>query len=156
GEAFQVLEDGVDAVLAEERHGVLGVLVEIGVEDALIHEVGFLPDVEEHPPEVVQLENGKAIRQPRDSVLYFFAVLTDHLLPAGFDLCDDGEPVTGRSLREDWAVPPLLQLEKPFLWDRHCGGFGPVAWLRCGWLRWGRLCCGCHVACLVADGGLTG
>jgi hypothetical protein len=70
-EALQVLEDRVDAVLREERHGVLGVLVEVGVEDALIHEVGVLADVEEHPAEVVQLENSKAIRKARDSVSIF-------------------------------------------------------------------------------------
>src|SRR6187200_2941759 len=55
-EAFQVLEDGVDPILGEERNSVLGVLVEIRIEDALIHEVGVLAYVEEHPPEVMQLE----------------------------------------------------------------------------------------------------
>ena len=30
-----------DAGLDEQRHGILGVFVEVGVEDALIHEVGF-------------------------------------------------------------------------------------------------------------------
>ena len=44
GKAFKVFEDRVDAVLREERNGVLGVLVEVGIEDALIHEVGFRTD----------------------------------------------------------------------------------------------------------------
>ena len=40
GKPFQVLEDGIDAVLREQRDRILGVLVEVGVEDALVHEVG--------------------------------------------------------------------------------------------------------------------
>src|SRR4051794_39030944 len=49
-EAFQVLEDGVDAILGEERNSVLGVLVEIGIEDALLLEEGAPPVWEGHPP----------------------------------------------------------------------------------------------------------
>src|SRR5881628_1845986 len=37
-EAHQVLENGVDARLLEQFDGVLGILVEVGVEDALVHE----------------------------------------------------------------------------------------------------------------------
>src|SRR5215218_9003521 len=54
-ETFQVLEDGVHAEAREERHGVLRVLVEVRVENALIHEVGHAVDGEEKPPQIVQL-----------------------------------------------------------------------------------------------------
>ena len=69
-------------VLREERDRVLGVLVEIGVEDALIHEVGVPADVEEHPAQVVQLEYREGIGQPRDGILDVLAVLADGLLRA--------------------------------------------------------------------------
>src|SRR4051812_23100349 len=38
--SLKVLKDRLDAQRAKQGDGVLGVLVEIGVEDALIHEVG--------------------------------------------------------------------------------------------------------------------
>ena len=38
GEAFEVFEDGIKAGGTEESHGILGIFVEVGVEDALIHE----------------------------------------------------------------------------------------------------------------------
>src|SRR4051794_20740254 len=44
--AFQVLEYGRDATLGEQRHCVVGIFVELGIEDALVHEVGILADVE--------------------------------------------------------------------------------------------------------------
>ena len=40
--------------LPEEHDRVLGVLVEVGVEDPLVHEPGVV--VEEHPAQVVELE----------------------------------------------------------------------------------------------------
>src|SRR5262245_9863704 len=51
-EAFEVLEHRIDPCLTEERNRVLGVLVEVGVEDALVHESRVV--VEKHPPQVVQ------------------------------------------------------------------------------------------------------
>src|SRR3954467_3860525 len=47
GEAFEVLEDRVHAVLREERHGILRVFVEVRVEDSLVHEVPVALDLEE-------------------------------------------------------------------------------------------------------------
>src|SRR5205809_1776216 len=61
GEAIQIFKDGVDAVFRKKSHCVLGVLVEVRVEDALVHEVGFPLDVEEHPAQVVQLEYGQTV-----------------------------------------------------------------------------------------------
>ena len=51
--------------LREESHGILGVFVEVGVEDALIHEVGFPLDVEKHPAQVVELEHSETVRLAR-------------------------------------------------------------------------------------------
>ena len=59
-EAFEVLEDGVDAGLAEQHDRVLGVLVEVGIEDPLVHEARVV--IEEHPAQVVQLERREDIR----------------------------------------------------------------------------------------------
>ena len=67
--ALELLEDRVDARLGEESDGVLGVLVEVGVEDALVHEVRVAADVEEHPPEVVELERREHVRIALDSLL---------------------------------------------------------------------------------------
>ena len=63
--------------LREQRHRILGVLVEVGVEDALIHEVRVAPDVEEHPAQVMQLEHGEAIGEPGDRVLDLLPVLAN-------------------------------------------------------------------------------
>src|SRR3954469_25337665 len=126
GEALQVLEHRIDVVLGEERDRILGVLVEIGVEDALIHEVGLMADIEEHPPEVMQLEHSEAIRQALDGVLDLVAVLTDGLLRTRFDLGDDGKSVVGGGLGINRAVPSLLQLEESFPGNRHRCGLGPV------------------------------
>src|SRR3954470_14045478 len=39
GKALEVFKNGADAELCEQSHCVLGVLIEVGVEDTLIHEV---------------------------------------------------------------------------------------------------------------------
>ena len=41
--ALKIFEDGVDAGCRKERDGILGVFVEVGVEDALVHESRFRP-----------------------------------------------------------------------------------------------------------------
>ncbi len=43
GEALEILEDRADARPRKDGDRVLGVLVEIGVEDPLVHEVGVRP-----------------------------------------------------------------------------------------------------------------
>src|SRR5688572_6098852 len=88
GKPFQVLEHRIDPVLAEQGHRILGVLVEIGVEDPLVHEVRVGPDVEEHPAQVMQLEHGEAIGEPGDRVLDLLPVLSNGGLCPGFDLRD--------------------------------------------------------------------
>ena len=47
-----------EAGLGEDGDGIFGVFIEVGVEDALIHEVGLAFYVEQHPTQIVQLEHG--------------------------------------------------------------------------------------------------
>src|SRR5262249_45383593 len=61
-EPLELLEDRVDAGAGEEGDGVLGVLVEVRVEDALVHEIRVRTDVEEDPPQVVELERRQHAR----------------------------------------------------------------------------------------------
>lgn len=49
GKTLEVLEDSIDAGCREESYSILGVFVEVRVEDALILEVGFSIDFEELP-----------------------------------------------------------------------------------------------------------
>src|SRR3954462_10211761 len=65
-EAFKLFKDGVDAGRLEETDGIFGVLVEVGVENALLD----LP-----------------------------AVVADLCFRSGFDLGNEGEPVTRRCPR---------------------------------------------------------
>src|SRR5262245_50019597 len=125
-EAFEVLEHGVDAVFREQCHRVFGVLVEVGVEDALIHEEGVGADVEENPAQVMQLEDGETIRQSGDRVFDLLPVFSNRGLSPGFDLRDDREAITRGRFREDRTVSPLLEFEEPVFRDRHGGGVLPV------------------------------
>src|SRR5262249_2006589 len=54
--SFQVCENRGDASLVENRECVLDVFIEIGVKDALIHEVQPRTNVEQDPAEVMKLE----------------------------------------------------------------------------------------------------
>src|SRR3954471_21631412 len=62
GKTLKVFKNGADAELCEQRHCILGVLIEVGVEDTLIHEVGFTLDRKQNPPQVVELEHGQTVR----------------------------------------------------------------------------------------------
>src|SRR5262249_49650434 len=92
----------------EEGYCVLGVLVEIGVEDPLIHEPRVV--VEEHPAQVMELERrehiGVSLQRFRQSV----PVTADCVCPPRLDLRDDCEPVTRRRLGKDRAVFPLFEV----------------------------------------------
>src|SRR6478609_7248442 len=46
-ESFEILEDCRNARGGEQRNSVLGVFVEVGVENALVHEIGFPFDGEQ-------------------------------------------------------------------------------------------------------------
>src|SRR5215813_3788043 len=105
---FEVLENRVDAGLREESYRVLGVFVEIGVEDSLIHEPRVV--VEEYPAQVVELERrehvGVSLQRFRQSV----PVTADCICPPRLDPRDDREPVTRGRLGKDRAVFPLFEL----------------------------------------------
>src|SRR3954447_22897473 len=127
-EPFKVLKDRPEAGPREDAYGVFGVLVEVGVEDALVHEVGVLADVEEHPAQVVELQHGEEVRRLGHPLLDPLGVRIEILLGAGLDPGKDAEAVAGRSLGVDRAVASLLYLireESPF-GDRQGSGFRPV------------------------------
>src|ERR1700722_8212632 len=53
-ESLEIFEDSRNARGGEQRDSVLGVFVEVGVENALVHEVGFPIDGKHQPAQVVQ------------------------------------------------------------------------------------------------------
>src|SRR5688572_21840133 len=109
-ESFEILEDRDQARRAKEGYCVLGVLVEVGVEDTDVLEIGVALDLEEIPAQVVQLERRERIRLFRDGLLDVLRVRVAVLLLARNDLCDDRKAVAGRALRKDWSVAALLDL----------------------------------------------
>src|SRR5438094_2639658 len=133
GKPFQVHEDGGDAGLREEGYSVLGVLVEIGIEDALIHEVRIAVDVEEHPAEVVELQHFEAVRIARYRCFNALAIVADGLLAARLHLRNDRETIARGRPGEDRAIPStlLFVLEVSLLRDRHRRGFHPVVFPGC-------------------------
>ena len=92
------------------ERGVFAIFVEIGVEDALIHQVLLSFDGEDHPPQVVRLEYPEHGRIIRDRSLHDLGVFVQVLFPSRFDLCDDGEAVTRRCLRIDRPYLPCSTL----------------------------------------------
>ena len=111
GKPFELLEDGIDTSRLEQLNRVLGVLVEIGIENTLVHEVFLLTDVEEHPPEVMKLQRCEGVRARGDGVLDALPVGADVGLRARLDLRDDREAVTGWRSRVCRAIPALLEGE---------------------------------------------
>src|SRR3954453_3161620 len=120
----------MDPCLPEQGDCVLRIAVEVGVEYALIHEVGLVPDREQHPSQVVELQRGEDVRVRRNGSLDRLAVRANVLLGPRLDLGDDREAVICRSLWEDRTVAPLLEMEVTLLRNRHCGGLRPIAGLR--------------------------
>src|SRR6202020_189598 len=53
-ESLKIFEDSRNARGGEQRDSVLGVFVEVGVENTLVHEVGFPIDGKQQPAEVMQ------------------------------------------------------------------------------------------------------
>ena len=72
GKPSRFSKDRVHAVLGEESDGIVRVLVEIRVENALIHEVFIIADVEKNPFQVVQLQWSQ--EQRIDSAIAFSIV----------------------------------------------------------------------------------
>ena len=54
-ETLEILEHCPQAGGGEHFHRVLGIFIEVGVENALIHEIGFPFDGKQHPAQVMQL-----------------------------------------------------------------------------------------------------
>src|SRR6266513_1795680 len=88
GKAFKVFENCVHSDLFEQGYCVLGVLVEICIEDSLVHKVSVLSDVEENPSKVVQLESCKRIRHVLDRFLDGPAIGADSFLSSPLDFRD--------------------------------------------------------------------
>src|SRR3954452_6208278 len=125
-EPFKLLEDGVDARRLEQLDGILGVLVEIRIEDALIYEVRIGADLEQYPPEVMQLEWRERMRMRLDGLLDPRAVGADFILGARLDLGADREAMTGRRSRIRRAVPSLQRGEVALLRNRQSLWVAPV------------------------------
>src|SRR5262249_53042240 len=125
-EPFEIGEHGRDPGLAEQLDGVLGVLVEVGVEDALVLEMQARADVEQLPPEVVQTKGRQYVWAARDRFLDLFAVRPDGLLTPLLDFGDDRKPMAGRSPRIDRSVPTTFEFEIPLFRDGHRRGFCPI------------------------------
>src|SRR5204863_1907473 len=125
-ESFELLEDRVDARCREQLDRVLGVLVEIRIENALIHEVLVGADVEQYPPEVMQLEWGERMRTGLDGLLDPRPVGTDFILGARLDLGDDREAMTRRRSWIRRAVASLLKGKVALLRNRQSLWFAPV------------------------------
>ena len=100
---------GIDTSRLEQLNRVLGVLVEIGIENALVHEVLVLTDVKEHPAQVMELQRCERVRARGDGVLDALPVGADLGLRARLDLRDDREAVTGGRSRVGRPVPALLE-----------------------------------------------
>lgn len=60
-EALKVFKNGPHASGAEKRHGILRVLVEVCIEDALIHEVGLAVNRKQYPPQIMQFQRRENI-----------------------------------------------------------------------------------------------
>src|SRR5207249_10131612 len=131
GEALEIDEDGGDAGLREKGDGVFGVLVEVRIEDALIHEVRVALDFEEDPAQVVELEHLEAVWIPRDGRLDALTVVADRLLAARLHLRDDREAMARGGTRIEWTVSSLFKLKVSLLRNRRRRGSRPVALLSC-------------------------
>src|SRR4029077_967251 len=106
---------------AEERYRILGVLVEVRVEDALVHEVRIALDREQYPAQVMQLQHGQGVRLAGDGCFDLPRVFIEDLFAPWNDLREDRKAVARRGPGVDRAVSSLLHLigEDPPLRDRH-------------------------------------
>src|SRR5271170_1941008 len=49
GESLKVFKHRIDSGRLEESHSVFGIFVEVGIKNALVHEIGLLVDIKENP-----------------------------------------------------------------------------------------------------------
>src|SRR5271170_2088970 len=104
GETLKVLENCVHSDFFKQGYRILGVLVEICIEDSLIHEVRVHSNIEENPSQVVELECRKCIGHVRNRSLDGLAVGADLFFSSRLDLRDYGESMARRSSWIDRAV----------------------------------------------------
>src|SRR5262249_11362105 len=109
------LKGRLDAGLAEYDGSIFVVLVEVGVENALIHHVFLTIDLKDRPSQVMRLKHLEEVRVLCDSFLDNFGVVVEVLFHTRNDFRDDAETVTGWSLRVDGTIFALRQL-------RHVAG----------------------------------
>ena len=118
-EALQILEHRIDAVLMKQGDGIFGIFIEIGVEDALVHEIGFVLDIEQDPTQTMKLKRRECVRIILDYLFENLSICPYRICRARFDFSDDGEAVIRRRARVNCAVSSLLKFEIAFLWNRH-------------------------------------
>src|SRR3954471_2479899 len=97
GKPFEVLEHCVHSDLFKQGYCVLRVLVEVCIENSLVHEVRVLSNIEENPSQVVELKRGKCIGHFRNRSLDGLAVGADRFFSSRLDLRNYGESIAGRS-----------------------------------------------------------
>src|SRR5262249_25199607 len=124
GETFEIFEYRVDARGVEDGYRILAVLVEVRVEDALVHEVRVTLDREEQPAQVVELQGREGVWLVGYGLLDLARVLVEVVLAARNDLREYREPVVRGSFRVYRAVSALFDFvrEETALGDRHRGG----------------------------------
>src|SRR5262249_28010772 len=105
---FEVFENRVDAGLCEESYRVLGIFVEIGVEDSLVQEPRVV--VDEHPAQVVDLEGREHVGVNLQLLRQSVPVTADCLCSPWLDLRNDREPITRRRLGKDRTIFPFFEL----------------------------------------------
>src|SRR5678816_3162077 len=95
-ESFEVFEHCSYTCSAEKGDGIFCVLIEVCIEDALIHEVGFAVDRKEHPAQVVQLEWSEDVGLSGHGLFDVLRVFVKDGLAAGNNLRENAEPVARR------------------------------------------------------------
>src|ERR1700727_1350026 len=125
-ESLEIGEHRSDPGLAEQRHRILGVLVEVGVEDALVLKMQPRTDIEQYPPQVVQPQRCEHVGTPGNRFLDLLSVGADDLFAPLFDLRDDRKAIAGRSSRVDGTVPASFELEVPLFGNGGRSRLAPV------------------------------
>ena len=74
-EAFQILENSTQTSWRKDGHRILGIFVEVGVENPHVLEINIAFDFEEIPSEVMQLQHGKNVRLTCHGLLEGLGVL---------------------------------------------------------------------------------
>ena len=69
GHPSRFVKTVVMPVLEKQCYGVFNILIEIGIEDPLVHEVHAIPGIKQNPTQVVELERGQYMRISFDHML---------------------------------------------------------------------------------------